>query len=80
MNKHLVEFIESNINELVWLLTPGGLIYGKLNDLDKDAHSIGIKQAFHHAGNVKLSLGDISVNADQVSAWGWDEPTPPEEA
>jgi len=79
MNKHLVEFVEGNLKEIVWFLTPGGLISGNLHDIDKDAHSIGVTKAFHHTGSVKLYLGDISINADQVSAWGLDEPTPPEE-
>ncbi|NTV46890.1 MAG: hypothetical protein HGB11_10315 [Chlorobiales bacterium] len=75
MNMHLVEFVDANLNETIWLITPGGLISGKLHDIDKKAHTLGLINAFHHFGSVKNSLGDIHVNADQVSAWGMDEPT-----
>lgn len=75
MNKFLVEFVEANIGQTVWFLSSGGLISGELHDIDKGSRSIGVIKAFHHFGKQRLSLGDINIDANQVSAWGLDEPT-----
>lgn len=79
MNTDFVEFLRANINETVWFMTPSGLIFGQLHDFDEVNHVFGLLDAATYKSSVKLGLGDCAVSADDVSAWGMDEPTPLEE-
>lgn len=71
----LTEFMKENLNETIWVLLPGGLIFGKLHDIQTNDMTIGVVSAFHLAGQSKYALGDIAVHLDHISAWGLDEPT-----
>jgi len=79
MNSFLVLFLRDNLNEIIWCVVPGGIICGELGDFDEDSHTFGLQSAVFFTGSAKLELGDSSVLADHVSAWGMETPTLPEE-
>lgn len=75
MNSDFMQFLRANENGMVWFAIPGGLISGKLDKLDIKTHVFGLRGAAYHTGSFKLDLGDSSVLADDVSAWGLSMPT-----
>lgn len=75
MNSDLVQFLRANIGDTLWFATPGGVVSGELSDFDEDAHTFGLLGAVLLNGTATLDLGDTTVSADTVSAWGDGTPT-----
>ena len=70
-NRNLMQFLEREEDNVVWLLVSSGLVSGTLNKQTEESEdTIILENALLHQGDLEIQLGKSSVAIDGISCWG----------
>lgn len=73
----LREFLKEQEENIVWFLTPSGLVSGKLqihpDGFDK-AQNLILSSAVFFSGDISIDIYEATILLDHISGWGAGEP------
>lgn len=66
-------FLDDNKNGVPWFATCSGIFQGAVSS--RDDKIITLRDAFYFTGNVRLSIGDVTIILNSIIAWGTSNPS-----
>lgn len=74
-NRNLMQFLEREEHQVIWLLVSSGLVSGTLEPQTEESEdTIILENALLHQGDLEIQLGKSSVAINSISCWGIGTP------
>jgi hypothetical protein len=73
----LDKFITTNRGSSAWFATSAGIFQGIIsrNEIEAERDVVILSGSFYFTGNIRLSVGEITIIRKTVVAWGTSNPS-----